>query len=122
MKATLSFISDLPIFQYEKPYELWLPLEKIPDSLSWTNTQFSEQPGIEIKDVRSNDTDFGYETTGFKYLFSPLNQLFKGPSWPYNDSMVQEYLSETVVLVQEEFSAQKVLCFDWRVSPDYRTD
>jgi hypothetical protein len=48
--------------------------------------------------------------------------LFKGPSWPYNDSMVQEYLSETVVLVQEEFSAQKVLCFDWRVSPDYRTD
>src|SRR5258708_6430077 len=88
INASLSFISDLPVFQHEKPYELWLPSEQIPDGLSWTNCQFQEHPDIEIEDVRSSKADFGYETTGFKYLNSPLSQVFMGDSnWRCNDSI-----------------------------------
>lgn len=117
MKATLSFVSNLPIFQHEKPYELWIPPDAIPEGMPWTNCKFAEHPDIEIKDVRSSNIDFGYETTGFKYLSSPLNQSFVGDfNWRLDDDLVQEYIKDTVELVQREFSAHKVLCFDWRVS------
>ncbi|OCL08016.1 hypothetical protein AOQ84DRAFT_377157 [Glonium stellatum] len=105
MKATLSFIPDLPIFQHEKPYELWLPAEEIPESLPWTNCQFFEHLATEIKVARSSNTDFGYETTRFKHLSSPLSQCFTGDSnWRYNNSMAQKYIKETVKLIE------RVLC------------
>jgi len=116
-KVTLSFISDLPIFQHEKPYELWLPPSEIPDSVPWTNCQFSEHSNIEIEDVRGSNTDFGYETTGFKFISNQLSECFaRGSSWRSDDGLVQRYLEETVELLKGEFGAEKVLCFDWRVS------
>jgi hypothetical protein len=33
MKATLSFIADLPLYDVEKPYELWLPPEQLPEGI-----------------------------------------------------------------------------------------
>lgn len=117
MKASLSFISDMSCPQDEKLYELWLPAEDIPLDFPWTNCQFSNSPSIEIKDVRSGGNDLDYDSAGFKFLSSPLPRYFSDSSdWRLDDSMVQKYIEDSVELIKKEFNAQKVLCFDWRVS------
>jgi hypothetical protein len=117
MKATLSFIADLPLYEVEKPYELWLPPEQLPEDIPITNCQWIRQPDIEITDLRKDGIVFALDTTGFKYLQDPLDFELKGEdllSATESENLVR-YLNNTINLVKKEFGAEKAICFDWRV-------
>jgi len=117
MRASLSFLDDLPLYETEKPYELWLPKEQLPKEIPLTNCQYREHKNVEIHDIRSSDLDLGFKASdaGFNFLHDPLEFDFRGEHLLSSDgTMLRKYLSRTVQKVQQEFSADKVLCFDWR--------
>ena len=115
MKATLSYLVDLPTYEHEKPYELWLPPDSLPEKdFPPTNCEFEEHPGIEILDIRTSKIACTFKTTGFKYLFDRL-----GLEDPHvlvkKEDVRRDYLEHTIDLIKQEFEAEKVICFDWRV-------
>ncbi|KAF1954824.1 hypothetical protein CC80DRAFT_550002 [Byssothecium circinans] len=116
MKAALSFIADLPLYEEEKPYELWLPPEQLPKDIPVTNCQWIRQPDIEIEDLRKSNAAVALDTTGFKYLNDPLDFELQGEdlmSDTESENLVR-YLNGTVDRVKKEFKADKAICFDWR--------
>ena len=117
MKATLRYLSDLPRYESEKPYELWLPAEDLAEAnVPSTNCEFEEKPGINIRDVRTSTAEFAFDTTGFKFVLDPLTLDRHSPEslWK-QDASLKEYLEHIITLVKQEFGAVKVICFDWRV-------
>lgn len=117
MLATLRYLSDLPRYESEKPYELWLSAEDLAEAnVPSTNCEFEERPGINIRDVRTSTAKFAFDTTGFKFVLDPLTLDHHSPEslWK-QDASLKEYLEHIIALVKREFGAEKVICFDWRV-------
>lgn len=113
MKASLSYLSNLPKYDVEKPYELWL--DEVPAQIPWTNCMFKDESEIEFNDARAQDVQLDYDSFGFKYLSHPLTPRLK--SWQFweDRSSRFEYLRDCIDLVRKEFRADKVICYDWRV-------
>jgi len=116
MFATLQFLTDIPLYQTEKPYKL-LNFPSIPPELS-TNCQYINRHGIRLNSVRGREDQFSVDQCGFQILkhrfrCTPTRSQFEDRL--QRDHLVQEYLSEVVYLVKKELCADRVFCFDWRV-------
>jgi hypothetical protein len=116
-RISLAYLQDLPLYEKEKPYEIWVSGAK---GVPKTNCEFHECKNIPLYDVREHDNlnDFNLNTTGFKFLTHttrclPDPNIFQQPG--QENSMVP-YLDETAQLVKEIMAAKKVLAYDWRVS------
>jgi hypothetical protein len=117
IEASLTFLSDLQSYEFEKPYELYLPTEP---EVARTNCQFTEHH-ITVRDVRCEEdtSKFDLDASGFKFvnhssLKLPTSSLFDDAE-NANLKLVP-YLEETAALVKSQLGASHVICFDWRVS------
>ena len=109
------FIKDLPQYENEKPFEIWRETEPgVPKS----NCEFHEVGGIELHNMRTAATRFGYETTGFKFLDSSFAADLRGTDCVENEDSprLNAYLEDCIALAKSEFGSKEVICFDWRVS------
>lgn len=112
--ASFVFLADLPVHKTEKPYEIWCESDpQFPKS----NCVFEEHNHIRVDDMRQFDHGFGYENYGFRPVYWPSSANLKGNDCTSSDGSgkLMHYLQETASLVQNEFVAEKVICFDWRV-------
>ena len=116
MLMNLSFLSDIPLYDMEKPYTLFMqPQEAIKQS----NCVFFDQNCIPVKDLRGHEHSVTLEKNGFTFLrhtsrLTPSSHAFQ--STRSGDPFVKNYLEETMQLIKSYVEADRVLCFDWRVS------
>ncbi|RDW67054.1 hypothetical protein BP5796_09803 [Coleophoma crateriformis] len=113
MEVSLSFLSELPLYATEKPYDIY---REVPAGVPTSNCEFEEHHNIKVYDVRKIQSSFDLDSSGFKLLRAPskidVNSIdFKDRT---SDSTMV-YLRDTVNLVKEELGANRVLCFDWRL-------
>jgi hypothetical protein len=115
VRSTLTYLSDLSIYENEKVYEIWST--DVPSKLPKTNSEFTNRKGVLIEDVRSHKIDLGLDTTGFEWI-QHESQTLPTPSsllLPKSSDTLAPYLQECIALVKERTGAEMVICFDWRV-------
>ncbi len=115
MFISLNHLKDLPLYQHEKPYEVWLPLAN--DSAK-TNVVFSYCHDIPVTDARPNKQTFDIEEYGFAFLQHPagLDLAAEDVKTDQGRKSVIRYLEDMSTFMQDYFKADRVLCYDWRVS------
>ncbi|KAF2872777.1 hypothetical protein BDV95DRAFT_606351 [Massariosphaeria phaeospora] len=104
MKASLSFLADLPLYTEEKPYELWLPPDQLPEDIPVTNCHWVKHTDIQITDLRHSVLNAGLDTTGFKFLSDPLDFDLRGEHLLSTNptETLARYLNSTADVVGEE--------------------
>lgn len=115
MQISLEFLSELPLFETEKPYELFL--HEIPEELPKTNCEYTTHNDIPIVDARSVDKVFSLDDCGFSFLPAagyPAPSIEEFESVNATDIIVS-YLEDTISFVSRHIKADRILCFDWRV-------
>jgi hypothetical protein len=119
MQDSLQFIRELPLYQREQPYELYgYPEEQFE---SQTNCKF-ETKYVDAKDCRRHD-DVSIEKHGFMFKSHPSACPLDAKYFETvggDQSVVRQYLEETIELIRETFKPVDVICFDWRVSHLHR--
>jgi hypothetical protein len=113
MEVTMSFLSELPIYKTEKPFDIY---REVPAGVPTSNCEFEEHNNIKAQNAREVQSSLGLDITGFKLLKAPSKVDIS--SIDFQDrasSSIMEYLRETISLVKDELGADRVLCFDWRV-------
>ena len=116
MLIDLSFLSDIPLYDKEKPYTLFVPAQ---EGIEQSNCKFYVQNGISAEDVRGHEHEYTLDECGFTFLKHESRLAISSYAFQSNrqdDSFVKEYLQEARQLVKTHVQAERVLCFDWRVS------
>ena len=117
MLTDLVFLSDLPLYAYEKPY-LLLGFPDIPED-ERTNFQFTTQKQIYVENVRGREQDFSVLAHGFTFLKHTSNCFLRSDHFERatkNENVVSAYLEECVALLKNQIKGSEVVCIDWRVS------
>jgi hypothetical protein len=116
LRISLTYLDDLPQYELEKPYEVWVPVVgDVPKS----NCHFTEHHDIPVHNIRDYDNSaFTLDTSGFQYLSHESHHLpdSKVLTGPEGEQSVIPYLEETAQLVKDILQAKKVFTYDWRVS------
>ena len=114
--TTLNFLSDLPIYKTEQPYELY----GFPEQTSelQTNCRFDNVKDVVIHDVRDRMDEFTLDGAGFTFIRHTSQCELKAEHFetaPEGNDVVTAYLEETMNLVKGYLGADHIVCFDWRV-------
>jgi hypothetical protein len=121
--VSLRFVADLPLYESQKPYEIWL--EDLPPGIEKTNVRWDEHHNIPVRSMRSHHSSL--ETTGFTYIHHRSQHLPEFVTYSKNGEDfstftegkgIEPYLHETTNLVKEIMGAEKTFIQDWRVSSD----
>lgn len=115
----MSFIADIALYDKEKPYELFM---NAPVGIQKTNCQYVDHHSIEITDARGHEAQFQLDTSGFVFLKRPYIADLRASDFSTNDDealRVLPYLQFTTEIIKNLLSAEKVVCFDWRVCSRY---
>ena len=116
MLTDLIFLSDLPLYDYEKPYIL-LGFPDIPEEKR-TKSHFTAHKQIYVESIRGREEEFSIAKHGFTYLkhaseCSLRPELFERET--KDDSVVMAYLKECIELVRKQLGGAQAMCIDWRV-------
>lgn len=120
-RISLRFVADLPEYQSQKPYEIWL--EEVPAGIEKTNVQWTEHHNIPVRNMRLAPTSL--DTTGFTYIQHRSEHLPEFISYQKGEeefSVFSEkkdigpYLEETSQMVKRLLAADVTFVQDWRVS------
>lgn len=118
MKFTLKFLKDLPLYDTVQPYKIHSHPD-IPEELQ-TNLSFEHIDSINARDARDLIAPCLIEKHGFEFLNCPSRSLFTSDSLcsdsPRSAATLQDYIQESMGLVERRFNAEKVITMDWRVS------
>lgn len=119
MLASASFLSDLPLYRSEKPFEIiGFGNHEVPPELRSNMVEIQEN-SMEVADARDDIGAHRLDTSGFIWLYCPSQYINDSRSFEAagrDDTMVMNYLEETATAVQHEMGANRVVVFDWRVS------
>ena len=116
MLATLKFLSDLPLYNLEKPYKL-CRFPEVPQS-NRTNFQFTNHNNIKLEDVRGQEKTCSIDRHGFTFVSHVSSLDLKSQYFEHqtrDEAIVNKYLQECIELVKREMGVNRVVCIDWRV-------
>jgi hypothetical protein len=104
-----AYLRPDPKYLYEKPFIFESTTSY--DIPTRTNTEKDEY-ACKVEDVRGQESKFTYAQHGFRYLIhhSKIDQL----NIDNHDTL--GYANETMELLKNEFNAERVICYDVRVS------
>ncbi|KAH6718667.1 hypothetical protein BKA61DRAFT_473338 [Leptodontidium sp. MPI-SDFR-AT-0119] len=119
--ATLSHLSDDPIYKEEMPYEIWA--DNVADDTPRTNIKLNIFPDCALTDVR---TLHGEKPALDSWGFGRFHQSFPYETGPYSAEYVnlprekqldvlEKYLETMSGFLREQLGCEKVVCWDWRV-------
>lgn len=119
--ASLNHLKDDPLYQKERPYEIWL--DEAPEGLPKTNVQFELHHNIPVTDTRSVGLhEFNVEDQGFQFLHQPFPDQFvisgsdAANSSPEQREAILGYLEYMAGFLCQSLGGTKAVCYDWRVS------
>lgn len=117
MLVDLAFLSDIPLYEVEKPYSLFIP---VPPGTKTTNCESMIHFGIRLEDARGREHNFDLDTSGFKFIhgFQHVRTRSDAPR-PPEPAEVEAYTERVISFLRKELHADCVIFFDWRVSRNY---
>jgi len=120
--AKLKFLSPLPLYKTEKPFQIFTNIP--PEALDQRTTNLVfEDHAVQITDIRSLPEkvlkrDFTLDQKGFVY--EKHKTKMKKENFDDQDMIERVYLPEVEDLIRKELEGRevgKVFIFDWRVRP-----
>lgn len=115
MSASFTFLSDLPLYQTEKPYTVY---GQAPPQLRPSNCEFTTVAGITVENIRGKEQEFSLSRDGFQYILAPSALSPEISDFLHQDALSEKakaYLTETTSIAKKFLIAEKAICFDWRV-------
>lgn len=114
VKARIDYLKKLPLYQAEKPYQMFLPAAEGATDQRTHNLEF-ESKECTFTDIRSRAYDCTLDTDGFQFHEFPTHLNWTS----LQDRSVVEsvYFAEIEqVLKNIEGGYDKIFIFDWRVT------
>ena len=120
--AKLKFLSPLPLYETEKPFQIFTNIPPEAPDQRTTNLVF-EDHAVQITDIRSLPEkvlkrDFTLDQKGFMY--EKHKTKMKREDFEDREMVERVYLPEVEDLIRKELKGRevgKVFIFDWRVRP-----
>lgn len=113
VEAHIEYLQRLPLYQQEKPFQLFVPIDEQDQDARSTNLAF-EQKKQTFVDIRERVNEFSLDLHGFQIQAVPKtfdSQLFKS-----RQSVEKEYLPEIERLLKGlGDGCDRVFIFDWRL-------
>lgn len=111
--AKLNYLKRLPLYQTEKPFQLFLPVDQNASDRRQSNLEFEGQETV-IVDIRPRLTKFTLDEHGFQILRAPTSL---SPASFQNRQVVEsQYFNEVVeILKRIPDGYDQIFLFDWRV-------
>ena len=112
IEAGLDFLANIPLYQTEKPFlALLSPDRQIDPEIPRSNLQWEHHDRITIRDMREDAQNVKIEKCGFQFVnhessISSFEDVLR----------VEAYKRETETLLAKELGAERVVCYDFRVS------
>lgn len=110
-KASFRFILNSTRFVKEKPYHFSGPLD--PDDEPYrTNITLKAQDDVPVKDIRTHIDSLDLNVHGFQFIHHKsecMDNLER-------QDVLEKYMNEVAVLLKDHLAAERVICFDYRVS------
>lgn len=106
-----AYLRPDPKYTYEKPFIFESTTSY--DVPTKTNTEKDDYV-VHLEDIRGQEFDYTYAEHGFRYFehYSSIDQT----NTDNHDALA--YANETIELLKNEFNAERVICYDVRVSPE----
>lgn len=112
--AELDYLQRLPLYQQEKPFQLFVPIHERDQDARSTNLEFEKRTQTFV-DIRDRVNDFSLDSHGFQVETSPSR--LNAQSFGDQSLIKNEYLPEVENLLKlVGNSDDRVFIFDWRVS------
>ncbi|KAK0721255.1 hypothetical protein B0T21DRAFT_373274 [Apiosordaria backusii] len=114
MKDSLKFLCELPIYQKEQPYQL----VGYPDQEATSKGEncVFEVKEIDVRDAREHSVTIDSHGFAFFHFKSSCELAVKHFETVGGDNTVlAQYLEETVEFVRSTYNPVDVICFDWRL-------
>lgn len=110
--ASIEYLSNLDLYQREKPYWCLLPPQEgfDPDQDRVDNLEFEEHHNITISDIRETKEDLSLSNCGFQVL----SHERKKSSFESVEN-VEEYKIDTEIVLKKELDAVFVKCYELRL-------
>ena len=108
--ATIQYVKWLPLYETEKPFQLFLDIPSDAPDQRKTNIVF-ETKTSQAKNIRGQEQEFGLDTNGFCYRtmngFEDLNS---------KSEVTDGYLPAVEQLLKDVVEdVDRIFIFDWRV-------
>ena len=118
VRASLEFLADIPLYEYEKPYLVLLPAHD--GSLADTrmdNLEWETHGNMLLRDIREHWNSLTIERCGFQAIVHQSAFL-------HFDSIsnLDAYRKETESLLRKRFRSSHVVCYDLKVPSCYRAN
>lgn len=111
--ATFDYLQWQPLYEEEKPYEIFIQMPEHMDHSRRTNLVFAKHTEQLVEDIRGHEDDFDLNTQGFQILHEPTS--FNG--WWDRNAVEEVYLPECERLLRKYVEGvDRVFFFNWRVS------
>lgn len=113
-RSKVDYLKRLPLYQTEKPFQLFIPIEAEAADKRTSNLEF-ESKECDFEDVRAKAADYTLDDNGFRFLKHPT--ALDWHSFHDRDAVESRYFAEVKQILQHvEGGYDKILLFDWRVS------
>lgn len=111
--ATLNYLKRLPLYQTEKPFQLFLPAQHHATDQRLSNLEF-EGRETRIVDIRPKLSTFDLDEHGFQILHAPTKLA---PTCFQDPKIVESLYFDEVVNILKKLPGgyDRVFLFDWRV-------
>ena len=113
--ADLTYLQKLDLYQREKPFQLFIPVDPNGPDPRTNNIEFENRQHI-IHDIRPTITDYGLDTHGFE--IRPFRPSLDPDMFQDRDLVESRYFPEVEQLLRQTLDGgfDRIFFFDWRVS------
>jgi len=114
VQAHVDYLKRLPLYQTEKPFQLFIPIEEGATDQRPSNLEF-ESRQCTFHDVRNELSSCQLDSEGFEVLRHPTQM--DPMSFEQRELVESQYLEEVKDILQKvDGGYDKIFIFDWRVS------
>ncbi|KAH8881848.1 methyltransferase CmcJ [Thozetella sp. PMI_491] len=111
--AEVQYLKRLGLYETEKPFQLFFPVDKNSEDCRTTNLEFESKLQTFV-DIRDRIRDFSLDSHGFQILQRPI--VLDPSSYLNRDAVESHYLPEVKqILTTIDQGYDKAFIFDWRV-------
>ena len=113
VNSQVNYLKKLPLYQNEKPFQLFIPVDADAPDQRTTNLEF-ESKECTFSDIRDSVHSYSLDTDGFQVLQFPTQ--VDPPSFQDRSIVESRYFSEVKDILRNiEGGYDRVFIFDWRV-------
>jgi hypothetical protein len=115
MEVSMRFLDDIPRWDEEKPYEIFVESNI---QCKKSNVVLVDHSNVKVEDLRGIEHECSLEEEGFEFIkhqfkFRPTAADFE--SAESSETVVTPFLVETMEVVKAHLHADRIICFDWQV-------